>query len=444
MRPLALVSSSFLGACLWIPEPEAGGDVPGVETGPADTASLVDADGDGYSPAEGDCDDGNGAVNPTATDVVGDGVDQNCDEADGVDADGDAHAAAWSGGDDCDDVSNCAFPGAAANDSPSDCMQDCDGDDFGSSAPTATGAATGTDCDDTRQSVSPAGDEVPGDEVDEDCDGFYGRTVELGSATARLTGEGASDGAGWAVATGEMDADGADDLLVGAIQDGEGGTNAGAVWAYLARRRDGRACRTSRPESWWGGIPRAWDAGSQRAISMRMGSMTSSPVASHRPASRLERSARTPPSTRRSLPGDTDGGTYAGAVIVMEGPFAGALAADRPRAKLSGGRSENFGAAIWGGDMNGDGLGDVVAGAPKASVYQGTVRVFHGPLSGDLDKSEADAELIGVGQDLAGASIFAADVDGDGTLDAILGAPGHYDGNLTAGAGYVVMGSSAP
>ena len=48
--------------------------------------SLLDRDDDGYTGADGDCDDGNGAINPEATDVVGDGIDQNCDGIDGFDA----------------------------------------------------------------------------------------------------------------------------------------------------------------------------------------------------------------------------------------------------------------------------------------------------------------------------------------------------------------------
>ncbi len=58
----------------------------------------VDDDGDGFSEAEGDCDDSNAAINPAATDVVGDGGDQNCDGVDGTDDDQDGFAAEWSGG----------------------------------------------------------------------------------------------------------------------------------------------------------------------------------------------------------------------------------------------------------------------------------------------------------------------------------------------------------
>ena len=39
------------------------------------------------------------------TDIVGDGIDQNCDGLDGTDVDGDGFASVASGGDDCDDNS---------------------------------------------------------------------------------------------------------------------------------------------------------------------------------------------------------------------------------------------------------------------------------------------------------------------------------------------------
>ncbi|MCK6526142.1 hypothetical protein L6R50_00790 [Myxococcota bacterium] len=42
-----------------------------------------DADGDGQAPCHGDCDDSDPAVYPGATDVDGDGVDSDCDGADG-------------------------------------------------------------------------------------------------------------------------------------------------------------------------------------------------------------------------------------------------------------------------------------------------------------------------------------------------------------------------
>jgi cysteine-rich repeat protein len=57
--------------------------------GPAGTLldDDVDNDGDGYSPAEGDCADFDTSYHPDADDVIGDGLDPNCDNVDGYDAD---------------------------------------------------------------------------------------------------------------------------------------------------------------------------------------------------------------------------------------------------------------------------------------------------------------------------------------------------------------------
>jgi hypothetical protein len=98
---------------------------------PGDTGSKTppaDADGDGFSLAEGDCDDSDAAFYPGANDISGDAKDQNCDGTDGVDEDGDEHASQGSGGDDCDDADDTVYLGATEI-GWDDIDQDCDGRD---------------------------------------------------------------------------------------------------------------------------------------------------------------------------------------------------------------------------------------------------------------------------------------------------------------------------
>ena len=105
---------------------------PTVKGRAANGCPLPDEDGDGYdSIAAGgnDCDDGNSAIHPGATDVPGDGIDQNCDGRDSpTDADGDGYASIAYGGTDCNDGNAAIHPGA--NDVPGDGIdQNCDGHD---------------------------------------------------------------------------------------------------------------------------------------------------------------------------------------------------------------------------------------------------------------------------------------------------------------------------
>ncbi|MCB9744287.1 MAG: hypothetical protein H6740_16940 [Alphaproteobacteria bacterium] len=50
--------------------------------GVPDSGQFDDFDGDGYSPADGDCDDEDDAIHPDAEETAGDSVDSNCDGSD--------------------------------------------------------------------------------------------------------------------------------------------------------------------------------------------------------------------------------------------------------------------------------------------------------------------------------------------------------------------------
>ncbi|MEK7703972.1 MAG: putative metal-binding motif-containing protein, partial [Myxococcota bacterium] len=93
---------------------------------------AVDADHDGYT-TQVDCDDTDATVHPGAAEVVGDGIDQDCNgvdlQAGCPDADGDEAFSAACGGDDCNDASNAIYPSAV--DVCGDTIdQDCSGVDL--------------------------------------------------------------------------------------------------------------------------------------------------------------------------------------------------------------------------------------------------------------------------------------------------------------------------
>ena len=123
-----------------------------------DSVERLDLDADGTTTCAGDCDDETAATYPLAPDQYGDGVDTNCDGADGIDVDRDGFAGLSSGGTDCDDADTSVVP-----------TTDSDGD----------GVLVCADCDDTDPLRSPGLPELCEDGVDNDCGGVVDADADL-------------------------------------------------------------------------------------------------------------------------------------------------------------------------------------------------------------------------------------------------------------------------
>ena len=139
----------------------------------------VDADGDTYTPNEGDCNDNDATIHPNATEICGDGIDQDCNGFDtscDVDNDGDGYLSSIDPFDpsyDCDDNDRNIHPGATEIcDDGID--QDCDGSDLACTGNDLDGDGDGYtvnmgDCNDSNAAIHPGAVEICGDGVDNDC-----------------------------------------------------------------------------------------------------------------------------------------------------------------------------------------------------------------------------------------------------------------------------------
>ncbi|HEY3216705.1 MAG TPA: FG-GAP-like repeat-containing protein [Candidatus Eisenbacteria bacterium] len=105
--------------------------------------------------------------------------------------------------------------------------------------------------------------------------------------------------------------------------------------------------------------------------------------------------------------------------------------------------NDAFGSSVAvGGDLNRDGYFDIFVGAPlndAAAVDAGAAYVFHG---GPGINSLADVTLVGaVTLDHFGTSVaWVGDMNGDGDVDIICGAPDNDNAGAGAGAAYVYVG----
>src|SRR5262245_49411331 len=88
-----------------------------------------------------------------------------------------------------------------------------------------------------------------------------------------------------------------------------------------------------------------------------------------------------------------------------------------------GAPGEALGSSLAAGDLDGDGLSDVVVGGPGFDSDRGEARVYVSTESGLVLKEQIAGDP-GTAQRLGG-SVACLDTDGDGFADVALGAPGH-------------------
>ena len=314
-------------------------------------------------------------------------------------------------------------------------------------------------------------------------------TLDLGSADARFTGGALTDFAGFAMAgVGDVDDDGIADLAVGAYAEDSAGTSAGAVY-LVSGSISGAVAATDASATILGeaagdelGISvagggdfdgdgvadlaagaRYSDAGgtsSSGAAYLFAGPISGSLTGADADVRVLGSTASDQTGWAVQLAGDFDGDGYddfvtsavgaggnAGAVYVLAGPLSGDVSVSSATATFTGESADDQAgrSLAAGGDLDGDGLHDLLIGAYSRDTYAnnaGAVYLVHGPLSGTVALAAADAVFDGdaIGQTAGTTVSSGGDLDGDGLDDALIGAPGDDVGGTNAGVSWLWSG----
>ncbi|HYQ71488.1 MAG TPA: integrin alpha [Gammaproteobacteria bacterium] len=245
-------------------------------------------------------------------------------------------------------------------------------------------------------------------------------------------------------AIGDLEADGVVDLAVGAPGDDDGGSDRGAVW-FLFMNDDGTVDteqKISDTDGDFKGTLRDGDVFGSAVTGM--GDLNGDAI--------LDIAV--------GAPGDDDGGTDRGAVWILflnqDGTVQDEIKISSTDGNFDGDLDDNdrFGAALAVlGDLDGDGIPDLAAGAPgddEDSTDAGAVWILFMNRNGTVrteqkiafDTGGLDA-LLRSGDAFGSAIANIDDLNLDAVSDIVVGAPGDDDGGLDAGAAWVLYLSAS-
>lgn len=137
------------------------------------------------------------------------------------------------------------------------------------------------------------------------------------------------------------------------------------------------------------------------------------------------------------------GAPNSGGAYLVLGPGTDSVFADAEALLLGEGAGDECGEALALGDVDGDGRAEVIVASAANGGAAGAVYVVFAPV-GDIDLGAADIIVRGDTADqAAGTSVSAGDVDGNGDDELILGGAGDATAGTGAGAAWLYMEPAA-